>query len=40
MILNIYVPKKREAIIAKIKKEAEKKDWSLSKYVIWLLENK
>ena len=38
MILNIYVPKKRETTVVKLKKEANKRDWSLSRYIMWLLE--
>ena len=40
MLLQVYVKPNQASVIEKLKKEAEKKGWSLSKYVMWLLEGK
>jgi hypothetical protein len=40
MLLQVYVKPKQAPIIEKLKREAEKRGWSLSKYVMYLLEGK
>ena len=40
MLLQVYVKPSQAIVVEKLKKEAEKRGWSLSKYVMWLLEGK
>lgn len=39
-LLQAYYKPSQEHIIEKLKREAEKRGWSLSKYVMYLLEGK
>ena len=40
MILNIYLPEDKKKLKETLEKEAQKRGWSLSQYIIWLLEKR